>query len=117
MFKLFFIGLVGGLLSGLLGVGGGVIFVPLLTYMTNKNFKINTGISSMAIIFVASASGFTYILNGISLTFNIFYLIIGGILGGYIGSKITAIIKTKSLERIFSILLISSGCKRIICAF
>ena len=106
MFKLFFIGLVGGLLSGLLGVGGGVIFVPLLTYMTNKNFKINTGISSMAIIFVASASGFTYILNGISLTFNIFYLIIGGILGGYIGSKITAIIKTKSLERIFSILLI-----------
>ena len=106
MFKLFFIGLVGGLLSGLLGVGGGVIFVPLLTYMTNKNFKINTGISSMAIIFVASASGFTYILNGISLTFNIFYLIIGGIFGGYIGSKITAIIKTKSLERIFSILLI-----------
>ena len=106
MFKLFFIGLVGGLLSGLLGVGGGVIFVPLLTYMTNKNFKINTGISSMAIVFVASASGFTYILNGISLTFNIFYLIIGGIFGGYIGSKITAVIKTKSLERIFSILLI-----------
>ena len=60
----------------------------------------------MAIIFVASASGFTYILNGISVTFNIFYLIIGGIFGGYIGSKITAIIKTKSLERIFSILLI-----------
>ena len=60
----------------------------------------------MAIIFVASASGFTYVLNGISITFNIFYLIIGGIFGGYIGSKITAIIKTKSLERIFSILLI-----------
>ena len=112
MFKLFFIGLVGGLLSGLLGVGGGVIFVPLLTYMTNKNFKINTGISSMAIIFVASASGFTYILNGISLTFNIFYLVVGGIIGGYVGSKITAKIQTKSLERIFSCLLYTSPSPR-----
>ena len=60
----------------------------------------------MAIIFVASASGFTYILNGISLTSNIIFLIVGGIIGGYIGSKITAIIKTKSLERIFSLLLV-----------
>ena len=106
MFKLFTIGLVGGLLSGLLGVGGGVIFVPLLTYMTTKNFKVNTGISSMAIIFVASASGFTYIMNGITLTFNILYLIVGGIVGGYIGSKLTAMIKTKSLEKIFSVLLV-----------
>ena len=106
MFKLFIIGLVGGLLSGLLGVGGGVIFVPLLTYMTTKNFKVNTGISSMAIIFVASASGFTYIMNGITLTFNILYLIVGGIVGGYIGSKLTAMIKTKSLEKIFSLLLV-----------
>ena len=106
MFKLFIIGLIGGLLSGLLGVGGGVIFVPLLTYMTTQNFKVNTGISSMAIIFVASASGFTYIINGITLTFNILYLIVGGIVGGYFGSKLTAMIKTKSLERIFSILLV-----------
>lgn len=106
MFKLFTIGLVGGLLSGLLGVGGGVIFVPLLTYMTTKNFKVNTGVSSMAIIFVASASGFTYIMNGITLTFNILYLIVGGIVGGYIGSKLTAMIKTKSLEKIFSVLLV-----------
>ena len=60
----------------------------------------------MAIIFVASASGFTYIINGITLTFNILYLIVGGIVGGYIGSKLTAMIKTKSLEKIFSVLLV-----------
>ena len=51
------------MLSGLLGVGGGVIFVPLLTYLTKIDFKTNTGISSLAVVFVASASSLTYIFN------------------------------------------------------
>ena len=77
----------------ILGVGGGVIFVPLLTYFVNKDFKINTGISSLAVVFVATASSATYILNGFSLNVNILYLVLGGILGGYIGSKITELVK------------------------
>ena len=105
MIKLLLIGLVGGFLSGLLGVGGGVIFVPLLTYFVNKDFKINTGISSLAVVFVATASSATYILNGFSLNVNILYLVLGGILGGYIGSKITELVKTVVLQRIFSVLL------------
>ena len=54
------------MLSGLLGVGGGVIFVPLLTYLTKIDFKTNTGISSLAVVFVASASSLTYIFNDIN---------------------------------------------------
>ena len=105
MIRLFVIGIIGGFLSGLLGVGGGVIFVPLLTYFINKDFKINTGVSSMAVIFVAIASSGTYIFNGFSLSVNILYLIIGGIAGGFIGSKVTELINTLLLQRIFSILL------------
>ncbi len=44
MLKLFLIGFTGGLLSGILGIGGGIVFVPLLTYFTKEDFKINTGI-------------------------------------------------------------------------
>ena len=105
MIKLLIIGIIGGFLSGLLGVGGGVIFVPLLTYFINKDFKINTGVSSMAVIFVSIASSGTYIFNGFSFSVNIIYLIIGGIVGGFIGSKFTELINTLSLQRIFSILL------------
>ena len=67
MIKLFLIGLIGGLLSGILGIGGGIVFVPLLTYLTKEDFKINTGISSLAIVFVASASAVSYIVNGLEI--------------------------------------------------
>jgi len=64
LFIYLFIGTIGGLLSGILGIGGGVVFVPLLTYLTKSDFKINTGVSSLAVVFVASASSITYLLKG-----------------------------------------------------
>ena len=91
MIKYFLIGSIGGLLSGILGIGGGVVFVPLLTYLTKTDFKTNTGVSSLAVVFVATGSSITYIFNdfssGTNLVFEILIIIIGGIIGGYFGSK------------------------------
>ena len=106
MFSLFIIGSIGGLLSGILGIGGGVVFVPLLTYFTDQDFKVNTGISSMAVVFVATTSSITYISNGQTFSIYILYLILGGIIGGYLGSKLTFSLDTKTLQRIFAILLL-----------
>lgn len=105
------------MLSGLLGVGGGVIFVPLLTYLTKIDFKTNTGISSLAVVFVASASSLTYIFNdfnkGSNLIFATLVIIAGGVVGGYLGSKLTPRINTKVLVRIFSLLLIATAYRMI----
>ncbi len=106
MIKLFLIGLIGGLLSGILGIGGGIVFVPLLTYLTKEDFKINTGISSLAIVFVASASAVSYIVNGIEISTYVLYLIIGAVIGGYLGSRISKFITSKNLQRMFSVLLL-----------
>jgi len=106
LLPLFIIGSIGGFLSGVLGIGGGVVFVPLLTYFTDQDFKINTGISSMAVVFVATTSSITYISNGQSFSIYILYLIFGGILGGYLGSKLTFQLDTKTLQRIFAVLLL-----------
>jgi uncharacterized membrane protein YfcA len=111
--KYFLIGSIGGLLSGILGIGGGVVFVPLLTYLTKTDFKTNTGVSSLAVVFVATGSSITYIFNdfssGTNLVFEILIIIIGGIIGGYFGSKLTAKINTQLLKKLFSILLIASA--------
>ena len=106
MFPLFLIGSIGGFLSGVLGIGGGVVFVPLLTYFTDQDFKTNIGISSMAVVFVATTSSITYISNGQTFTSYIIYLILGGIIGGYLGSKLTFSLDTKILQRIFALLLV-----------
>ena len=109
----FIIGSIGGLLSGILGIGGGVVFVPLLTYLTKSDFKINTGVSSLAVVFVASGSSITYVLNdfsdGSNLLFEILIIVFGGICGSYIGSKLTQSIDTALLKKIFAILLIASA--------
>jgi uncharacterized membrane protein YfcA len=113
VFVYFIIGSIGGLLSGILGIGGGVVFVPLLTYLTKSDFKTNTGVSSLAVVLVASGSSITYILNdfsdGSNFLFEILIIVIGGIVGSYIGSKLTESINTDLLKKIFSILLIASA--------
>ena len=106
MLKLFLIGFIGGVLSGILGIGGGIVFVPLLTYFTKEDFKINTGIYSLAIVFVASASAISYITNGIEISNYVLYLILGAILGGYLGSHISKFITSINLQRMFSVLLL-----------
>lgn len=52
--KLSAIGLAGGAFSGLFGVGGGTVIVPLLVLWRGFNEKLATGTSLLAIVIVAS---------------------------------------------------------------
>ena len=69
--------------------------------------------SSLAVVFVASGSSITYVLNdfsdGSNLLFEILIIVFGGICGSYIGSKLTESINTALLKKIFAILLIASA--------
>ena len=47
------IGIAGGLFSGMFGVGGGTVMVPLLVVWRGFNEKLATGTSLMAIVVVA----------------------------------------------------------------
>ncbi|MCY0851841.1 sulfite exporter TauE/SafE family protein [Thermoplasma acidophilum] len=81
-----FIGALAGFLGGLLGVGGGMIILPVLTFMESDYKKI-AGTSAFIALF-SSASGFlSYlaILRGVNYLLWIVVLI-GGIAGGFTGS-------------------------------
>lgn len=80
-----------GLLSGMIGIGGGIILSPILILLLWTNQKQTAAISA-AFIFVNSLAGLGGMLTqGITLTSNmILYIVIafsGGLLGAYLGSK------------------------------
>ncbi|MFC6095368.1 sulfite exporter TauE/SafE family protein [Flavobacterium qiangtangense] len=86
-----FTGGIVGLLSGMIGIGGGIILSPILLLLQWTNQKQTAAISA-AFIFVNSVAGLGGMLTqGISFTGDmVMYIIvafIGGLLGAYLGSK------------------------------
>ncbi|GAB4487977.1 MAG: hypothetical protein OHK0019_03680 [Saprospiraceae bacterium] len=81
-----------GLLSGMIGIGGGILLSPLILLMKWATIKETAGVSAL-FIFVNSLSGLTgQIQTGsIHLTgdiqFAIGATIVGGLLGSYFGSQ------------------------------
>ena len=80
-----------GFFSGLIGIGGGIILTPLILLLHWGKMKEAAAVSAL-FIWVNSASGLIGQLStGISLSRESFILVaiamIGGVLGGYFGSK------------------------------
>ena len=58
------IGACGGFFSGLLGVGGGTILVPLMTIFGKLPMKRAVAVSSAAIVFITAGGLASYLLHG-----------------------------------------------------
>jgi uncharacterized membrane protein YfcA len=86
-----FVGAVIGLLSGLIGIGGGIILSPIILLLGWGTMKETAAVSAL-FIFVNSISGISgFLLNGGLLPESSLPLIgivfIGGFFGAYYGSK------------------------------
>ncbi|MGL6298399.1 MAG: TSUP family transporter [Methanobacteriaceae archaeon] len=113
------IGIVIGFLSGLLGIGGGILLVPLLMIIWKLSIKESIGISSIFICLSAIGASISYIINGIGINiatipyslgyinlFNFAVIVIFSVPFAYIGSKIMYKVPEKILKYIFAILMI-----------
>lgn len=85
------IGAVLGLVSGMIGIGGGVLLSPVLLLLNWADMK-TTAATSALFIFVNSASGLAGVIGaGETLSTHmlpwIAAAIIGGLLGGWVGAK------------------------------
>lgn len=95
-----------GILSGLVGIGGGVIIVPVLYLLIGLPLSTSRGTSSLMIGFSAAAASTVYLLND-QVDFQIVTgVIVGIIIGGRIGGKLGAIAKPKIVKIIFFFVLV-----------
>ncbi|TMB47271.1 MAG: sulfite exporter TauE/SafE family protein, partial [Chloroflexi bacterium] len=79
-------GLVAGLLSGLIGIGGGLLFVPIMTIGFRMAQPIAQGTSLAAVIPTAIVGGITHIRQGNVIREVAIWMGVGGVGGALIGA-------------------------------
>ena len=104
--KLAAIGIGGGLLSGLLGVGGGIVMVPLLVLWASYGQRDAHAISLGAIIPISIAGIATYGAAGEVRWWQALGLAAGSIVGAQVGAGILARIDERLLKIVFGTFLI-----------
>jgi uncharacterized protein len=113
-----FFGLLVGIVSAFSGVGGGIMFVPILIYFYGLDIKRAVGTSTLSVVvtMVSSMISFSlktpsieepnYFLMGYIFVFAGLFLGIGSITGAIHGVKIVLGSSGKTVKRLFALILI-----------
>jgi uncharacterized protein len=105
-----------GLLSGLVGVGGGIFLTPILLLMRWAETRVAAGVSVLFIL-VNSASGLAgqYSRGALStLPIDVWFWIAAAVVGGLIGSTLgSRKFNSMTLRRLLAIILVIAGVKLI----
>jgi len=111
--SLIIIGLLAGILSGFMGVGGGVVMIPLMILFLGFNQHEAQGMSlAVLAVPVTFLAAYTYHSSGHPINWK-FALIIAVffVVGGYLGSKVAISINQNVLKKIFAIVLVIAAVK------
>ncbi len=99
----------GGLASGLLGIGGGLLVVPILTFAMGMSIHMATATSMFTMIFT-SMSGIIQHFQANHINFeSALLLALGAVFGAQVGAYTSKRISSKNLRRVFGIIVIVSG--------
>jgi uncharacterized protein len=91
-----------GIISSLLGVGGGVINVPVMTLVMGIPIKVAVATSSFMIMITAAAGATVYYYNGYIYPVLVAPLIIGAIAGSMTGAAVLQRTHPRNLQRVFA---------------
>lgn len=115
---LILIGLVAGMLSGFIGIGGGVIMVPALVYVMGLSQHMAQGTS---LILMLPPIGILAVMNyykagQVNLTYGII-IAIAFVLGGYFGSKFALKLPESKIKFVFGLIMLYIAGKMIFSSF
>jgi uncharacterized protein len=109
---LILIGLLAGVLSGMVGVGGGIIVVPALIFFLGFTQHQAQGTSlGLLLLPVGILAVINYYNKGFIDIKVVAIMSIAFILGGWLGSKLSLALPGETVKKIFAILLFYTGIK------
>lgn len=101
------IGLAAGVMSGLFGIGGGIIIVPALLLLAKMPAQMATGTSlGVLVLPVVSLGAWTYFRNG-HVNVKASLLVAAGLfVGGWIGATFAQGLAPDVLRRMFAVFMV-----------
>lgn len=101
------VGIAAGMLSGLVGVGGGLVIVPALIYFIGFSQKTAQGTSLGLIMLPVGILGVLQYYKQGYVDFRVVgILAVGFLAGSYFGSKIALSLPQETVKKIFAVLMI-----------
>jgi uncharacterized membrane protein YfcA len=105
-------GVLAGLVSGSLGVGGGIIIIPMLTFFLGLNQHQAQGTSLGVMTFpVFVISAYNYYKSGYVNVKFVLIIVVAFIIGSYFSSRFAIHLPEKTLKKMFGLFLALMGIK------
>jgi len=105
---LFFIGLVSGIVSGM-GMGGGTILIPALIFFASTPQHLAQSIN-LSVFFPTAIIALCIHTKNKHVRYKLaFKIIIVGVIGAFIGSRIAVSMSTHTLRKFFGVFILAMG--------
>lgn len=103
------VGLIAGAVSGLLGVGGGIVMVPAVVFLLGQDQHVAQGVSLAVIIPVSALGSLIHARRGTVIGTLAFWLAVGGVIGALVVGGAVQGLTSGLLRILFGIFLVIMG--------
>lgn len=109
------LGLIAGAVSGLIGLGGGVIILPALVFLFGFSQKVAQG-TTLALLVppIGIIAAFEYYRQGWVNIHAAVFIVIGFLVGSLLGAKYVSHLSNTTLTRVFAVFLILIAIKMLV---
>ena len=103
-----------GIISSLFGIGGGIVFVPLMVIAIGLSMKLAAPTSQLILLFASASGMIAHSLLGHPDFYQALLLAVGAFGGGLVGSRLSVEIEEKKLKILVSAVMVAAAIKLII---
>ncbi len=108
IWKLLITGILLGMLSSMMGIGGGFLLVPIYIYLIRVPVKVAVGTSLFTTLITSISGSVAYIFAGWVNWFSLIFLVATTIIGVFIGTSATHRVSSERLKLLFALTILGA---------